>query len=151
MVKQVAESLYMQHQYIEAGEQFAESGDYLKAIECYDLVNDWETVLKIINRFADIIPEADRQALIRKYAALCLEDLVQEIEFENEVPENGEKKQEVPMVIHEKESDEEEDSDLEDEDEDSDPEIQAEKEVKKKMSEEISRKQSEQISRKESE
>jgi hypothetical protein len=31
----------MQHQYIEAGAQFEEGGDYLKAIECYDLVNDW--------------------------------------------------------------------------------------------------------------
>jgi tetratricopeptide (TPR) repeat protein len=113
MVKQVAESLYMQHQYIEAGEHFAEGGDYLKAIECYDLVNDWEAVLKIINKFADVIPEADRQALIRKYAALCLEDLVQEIEFENEVPENGgEKKPELVQIIHEKDSDEEEDSEL---------------------------------------
>jgi hypothetical protein len=32
MTKQVAESLYMQHQYIEAGIQFEEGGDYLKAI-----------------------------------------------------------------------------------------------------------------------
>jgi len=83
MVKQVAESLYMQHKYIEAGEHFAEGGDYLKSIECYDLVNDWEAILKIIKKFSDVIPELDKQALIRKYAALCLEDLVQEIEFEN--------------------------------------------------------------------
>jgi hypothetical protein len=43
-------------------------------------------VLKVITKFADQIPQVDRQALIRKYAALCLEDLVHQIEFENEVP-----------------------------------------------------------------
>lgn len=56
--------------------------------------------MKVINKFTDVIPEADKQALIRKYAALCLEDLVQQIEFENEVPEGGEKKQQVPQIIH---------------------------------------------------
>jgi len=91
MTKQVAESLYMQHRYIDAGEQFSEADDYLKAIECYDMVNDWESVLRIIKRFNDKIPEADRQSLIRKYAALCLEELVAQVEFENEDKDGGEK------------------------------------------------------------
>ncbi len=56
MTKQVAESLFMQHQYVEAAVAFAESDDYLKAIECYDSIGDWEKILKTINRFSDKIP-----------------------------------------------------------------------------------------------
>lgn len=47
------------------------------------MVNDWEAVLKVITKFSDKIPETDKQALVRKYAALCLEELVAQVEFEN--------------------------------------------------------------------
>lgn len=124
MAKQVAESQYMQHRYIEAAQNFCEADDYLKAIECYDLVNDWQSVLKVLARFTDKIPEGEKQALVRKYSALSLEQLVHEVEFENQPQQ-----QQQQEIIHEKHSDEEDESD-----EDSDPEIQAEKEYQRKVS-----------------
>lgn len=43
------------------------------------MINDWSGILKLINKYTDKIPEIEKQTLIRKYAALSLEELVQSI------------------------------------------------------------------------
>jgi hypothetical protein len=45
MNKQAAESLEMQHKYREAAEFYEKDGNYLKVIECLDLINEWVLIL----------------------------------------------------------------------------------------------------------
>lgn len=92
MDKQVGESLFMLEKYKEASKYFDQSGDYSKTIECLDMINDWSGILKLINRYTDKIPEIEKQTLVRKYAALSLEELVQSIEFENDEQKDVEMK-----------------------------------------------------------
>jgi hypothetical protein len=99
-------------------------------------------ILEKIYKFADKMSDYEKQALLKKYSALALEELVYEIEFENEEeskkPENNRVE-----VIEEKDSEEEDEYDS-----DEDPEIAAEREYQRKISAELSsnnpsRKQSE--------
>lgn len=85
--------------------------------------------------------EFEKQALLKKYSSLALEELVYEIQFENE-PEEKKPENNQVEVIQEKDSDEEEDE----WDSSEDPELAAEREYQRKISAELSnpsRKQSE--------
>ena len=53
-------------------------------IEVLDLINEWEQILQVIDKFSDRMTETEKSAFLRKYAALCLEKLTYNIEFENE-------------------------------------------------------------------
>lgn len=52
-------------------------------IECLDMVNEWTLILEKIHKFANKMTDYEKQALLKKYSALALEELVYEIEFEN--------------------------------------------------------------------
>jgi hypothetical protein len=45
MNRQAAESLEMQSKYKEAAEYYDKDGNYLKVIECLDMVNEWVLIL----------------------------------------------------------------------------------------------------------
>lgn len=45
MNKQAAESLEMQNKFREASDCYEKDDEYLKVIECLDLVNDWTLIL----------------------------------------------------------------------------------------------------------
>ena len=49
---------------------------YLKVIECMDMVNEWETILKIIQKYSNQMTEIEKQSLFKKYSALALQELV---------------------------------------------------------------------------
>lgn len=137
----------MMQKYQEAYQYFDETGDYAKTIECLDMINDWSLILKIIDKYSVKIPEGEKQSLVRKYAALCLEELVQSIEFENEGHKEEEMKKDAvqPLVIRERDSDEEDSYDSEEEEEDYESEVSGDRESQKKMSAELSKKASEEL------
>jgi len=66
----------MQNKYREAAEFYEKDGNYLKVIECLDLVNEWVLILEKINYFSTKMSEYEKQALLKKYSALALEELV---------------------------------------------------------------------------
>ena len=41
----------MLEQYLKAAELYDREGEYLKVIECLDLVNEWEEILKVIKKY----------------------------------------------------------------------------------------------------
>jgi hypothetical protein len=45
------------------------------------MVNEWTLILEKIQQFASKMTEYEKQALLKKYSALALEELVYEIEF----------------------------------------------------------------------
>jgi hypothetical protein len=53
--------------------------DYLKMIECLDMVNEWEEILKVIKKYEAKMSEVEKSSLLKKYAALALEALVYEV------------------------------------------------------------------------
>ena len=77
----------MQKQYKEASEYYEKDNNYLKVIECLDMVNEWALIIQKIHKFAHLMSSYEKQALLKKYSALALEELVYEIEFENEEDE----------------------------------------------------------------
>ncbi len=81
MHRQAGESLEMQNRYREAAEYYEKEDNYLKVIECLDMVNEWTLILEKIHQFANKMSDYEKQALLKKYSALALEELVYEIEF----------------------------------------------------------------------
>lgn len=69
----------MQNKYREAAEYYEKDGNYLKSIECLDMVNEWTLILQKIHHFASSMQEYEKQALLKKYSALALEELVYDI------------------------------------------------------------------------
>lgn len=96
----------MQNKYREAAEYYERDQNYLKVIECLDMGNEWFLILEKIQKFAAIMTEYEKQALLKKYSALALEELVYEIEFENEEESSRPENNRVEVIV-EKESDEE--------------------------------------------
>ena len=43
----------MQNKYREAAEYYEKDDNYLKVIECLDLVNEWTSILEVIQRFSE--------------------------------------------------------------------------------------------------
>lgn len=84
MYRQAAECLQMQKKYREAAAYYQQDCNYLKVIECLDLVNEWPLIIEKIHLFAHLMGAYEKQALLKKYAAMALQELVYEIEFENE-------------------------------------------------------------------
>lgn len=63
----------MQNKYREAAEYYEKDQNYLKVIECLDMGNEWFLILEKIQKFASIMTEYEKQALLKKYSALALE------------------------------------------------------------------------------
>ena len=72
MYKQAAESLEMMNKYREASEYYEKELNYLKVIECLDLVNEWVLILEKIHQFSHLMSDYEKQALLKKYSALAL-------------------------------------------------------------------------------
>lgn len=53
MNKQAAESLEMMNKYREAAVYYEKEDNYLKVIECLDLVNEWILILEKIHKFSN--------------------------------------------------------------------------------------------------
>ena len=66
----------MQNKYRLAAEYYEKEDDYLKVIECLDLVNEWTLILNKIQKYSLKMSELEKQTLLKKYAALALEELV---------------------------------------------------------------------------
>ena len=45
------------------------------------MVNQWEEILKVIKKYELEMNEVEKSSLLKKYAALALEELVYEVEF----------------------------------------------------------------------
>lgn len=69
------------------------------------MINEWGLILEKIQKFSDCMSSIEKQSLLKKYAALALEELVYEIEFEHDSEDKPGKGR--VEVIQEKESDEE--------------------------------------------
>jgi len=63
----------MLEQYVKAAELYDREGEYLKVIECLDLVNEWEEILKVIKKYEEKMSEVEKSSLLKKYASLALE------------------------------------------------------------------------------
>lgn len=46
----------MLEEYKEASIYFDKSDDYVKTIECLDMINDWSGILKLISKYSNKIP-----------------------------------------------------------------------------------------------
>jgi len=66
----------LQNKYREAAEYYEKDGDYLKVIECLDLINEWALILEKVNAFSSKMSDYEKQTLLKKYSALALEELV---------------------------------------------------------------------------
>lgn len=121
-----AECYYIVKDYEKALALFLDIGEIMSAIECCDLLEDVGRVLSIVELFKSKMSLRVRDALLRKYAPIALEELVQnvglsalEIQTKNETTEEGKiikKKQKVIDLIQEEgdEEEEEEEEPLED-------------------------------------
>ena len=57
MTKQAGQSYEMLKQYDKAAQMYDQEGDYLKIIECLDMSNEWEDILKIIKKYESQMSE----------------------------------------------------------------------------------------------
>lgn len=72
MQKEAAESLYLLENYEKAAEIFRKTGDYLRAIECLDNLNQFEKILEVVHQYKHKMQDKDKEIFIRKYASLAL-------------------------------------------------------------------------------
>lgn len=63
----------MLNRFREASTYYEKEGLYLKAIQCLDMINEWESILKMIQKFSKEMSELEKKALIKKYSALALQ------------------------------------------------------------------------------
>ena len=57
---------------------FFERGDmFLRAIECYEQIGEWEMLLNCLNRNQHKLGENERQSLINKYVPIALNNIYQ--------------------------------------------------------------------------
>ena len=71
--------------YLEAAEQFDIGEDYIRTIESYAMINNFEKILETLNKYQNVIPVKDKEIFIRKFAPLAFEELVQSIEKQNQI------------------------------------------------------------------
>ena len=59
----------------DAARYFEKGGFYLRAIECYEQIEEWELLLHCLNRGQDTLGEAERQSLVKKYVPIALNSI----------------------------------------------------------------------------
>ena len=59
----------------EAAGYFEKGGLILRAIECFERIQEWEPLLHCLNRNQDSFGEAERQSLINKYVPIALNNI----------------------------------------------------------------------------
>ncbi len=59
--------------YKKAAILFEAAKEYNRAIDCYALLKDWDSLLSCIDRFSGMMPREERELLIKKYIPLALE------------------------------------------------------------------------------
>lgn len=65
--------------YFKASDLFLEINEFIKAIECMDLCEQWGRILEIINFTKGKMSFKSREIYIKRYAPLALEELVSNI------------------------------------------------------------------------
>ena len=108
MWNESAEMYYLMGQFQKAAELYSKNSDYLKIMECYKNSQDWDGILKIINQFRSIMPKEMRIHYLENYFPIVLEKLVHNVDFEEPIVPNLNKKTEINNVVAIHEDDEEE-------------------------------------------
>lgn len=90
--KQAAECSANLKNYKEAAKLFDEGGDYVRAIENYEKVYEYEAILECVERHKEIRPQ-DREVYAKKFVPLALEKLVIKVDYNiKEVKDEEERK-----------------------------------------------------------
>ena len=112
---QCAEAHMANNNHQAAGEMFLRTGEYLRAIEAFKVIRNWEAILDCIHNCSDAMSREERETLIKKYIPIALEALmpkvvsVQDDEIQYSKRMEKEDAARKPAVI--KEEGDEEDSD----------------------------------------
>ena len=59
----------------EAAGYFEKGGLVLRAIECYERIQEWELLLHCLNRNQDKFGNTERQSLVNKYVPIALNNI----------------------------------------------------------------------------
>ena len=59
----------------EAASLFEQGGLVLRAIECFERIEEWELLLHCLNRNQDKLGEAERKSLVNKYVPVALNNI----------------------------------------------------------------------------
>lgn len=109
---QCAEALCACEDWTRAGAMFSKAGDYARAIDAYRKAKAWDEVLECIHKFGDVMTLKEKEALIKKYIPIALEDLMPKIVNMGEEDRVylKEETEEVKKPIPEEDSDEEDEA-----------------------------------------
>ena len=106
--------------YKEAAKMFEECDLVLRSLECYEYLQDWESILTCLSRNKDKFQESQKEALINKYVPIALNSVFRMLSHGEAEDNKGKEFEEKYMKkVHnpiEEESDYDSDSDEEDED-----------------------------------
>jgi len=66
---------------IEAAKDFEKVNDYIRALECYDTLKNYEGCLEVIYKMKDYIPDKDRESYVKKYLPLALSEIIVKLDL----------------------------------------------------------------------
>lgn len=116
MWNEAAEMYYMNGQYAQAADIYSKNSDFLKMMECYENLKDWDMILRTIHQFKSLIPKEKKFDYLKKYFPLILENLVENVDFEEPKIHTFSKKTDIKNIQAIKEEDDEDYDDYDSDD-----------------------------------